>query len=356
MTKQEGGYTFSEIEDQPQAWQSTIEVVDEEKEFLKQFFHNMDDEEIIFTGCGTSYYLSLSAAALFQSFTNRRARGVPSSELVLFPQSVITKGKDYLLISFSRSGETSETILAVQRLKEEFGARCLAFTCDANSPLAKICDHTIAIERAGEKSVVMTKSFTSMLLAAQMCIAIILGDEKYYRQLASLPQIGKRILSEKKNYVKEIGENDELTHFVFLGTGPYYGLACESMLKMKEMTYTTSEAYYSLEFRHGPISCVSKNTLVVCLHSNSGDSYEKDILKDVRNFGARTLLMVEKLTERRAGNADYVIELSSKLSPWVGGMLYMPFTQLLGYYRARHRGIDPDHPQHLTPVVRLREI
>jgi len=225
----------------------------------------------------------------------------------------------------------------------------LAITCYEDSTLATRYPALVA-KGAKEMGIPQTRSFSSMLLIAQLCAGIDAGQADYCEQLKALPIHGERVIEEQHPPIKEVGENEEFDKFVFLGSGPNYGLACEAMLKMKEMSLSSSEAFHFLEFRHGPKSAINERTLVVGLLSNSVKDYEMAVLKEVRAIGARTLVF----TDRGEEETDYLVQLNSGLSELARGVLYMPLLQLLAYYKALSRGLDPDVPPHLDAVVRLR--
>lgn len=300
---------------------------------------------VIFAGCGSSYYLALSASSIFRKLVKVNAVGFPSSEVFLYPT---TLSGNTLLVSISRSGETTETVLATKFAKREKKAKVLAITCYEESELAKISDVKLVSPEGKEKSVVMTRSFTSMLVAAQVASAILSKNEQFYKKLNTLPEICKRIIKENNDLTKKIGEDGSLKKFIFLGSGPFYGTACESMLKMKEMALAWSEAYHSLEFRHGPKSIVDSETLVTFLLSDSARSYEVNLIKEIRSLGTKVLTICKRPVE-----SDYAVKIGSALNDFSRVPLYMPITQLMAYYKAVSRGLNPDMPEKLSQVVRL---
>lgn len=345
--------TDKEIKEQFEAWNAVIRNVQKERKALCRFLSHLNGAEFVFIGCGTSYYLSLSGAATYLGITGELARAVTASDVFLYPQSLFTRNGKCCGIPISRSGETTETIWAVQHIKDQLNIETLALSCTPDSKLVKLCDQEFIVTEAAEKSVVMTKSFTSMLLIIQFLAALKSEDKKFHEQLEKLPEQGSQVIEKFEKVAKEIAENKEIDTFVFLGQGPYYGLACESMLKMKEMSLSVSEAFHSMEFRHGPISILNNESLVILLMSESSQEQEVKILKEVKELGAKTFIICERFTNSITNFADYVVELKSGLSDYSRLILYMPITQFLGYYRALHNGLNPDNPRHLTQVVVL---
>lgn len=345
--------TEKEIKEQYSAWEAVLRDFQNGFEGIGNVVNEPDSSEFVFIGCGTSFYLALSAASVFQAVTGKRARAVTASDVFLYSDTLFSKPGNFLGIPISRSGETTETIWAARYLKDKLDIPTLALSCNSDSKLAGFCDHKLIAEKAAEKSVVMTKSFTSMLLIVQLLAAAKSKNKQLLSELSRLPAQGKAVIENFENIAKKAAQNQNVDHLVFLGQGPYYGLASEAMLKMREMSLTFSEAYHSMEYRHGPISTLSENTLVVFLMSESSKAQEIKLLKEVKKLGAKTLVICEDLPAAEKSSADYLVELESSLSDYARLILYMPIIQMMGLYRAIHKEINPDNPRHLTQVVVL---
>ena len=343
--------TLSEILTQFKAWETAIYDVLNQEILLRQLFRQKAFAEVIFTGCGSSYYSALTAAAIFQTLLGLRARGLPSSDIFLFPGSALTQHSPVKLVAISRSGETSETIQAVRVFKAKCNGDVLAVSCSANGTLVAEADISLVAREAKEESVVQTRSFTTMLLMLELYAGIISGQSDYIEQLKALPEQGERIAKLQHDFIKELGANEEFDRFIFLGSGPYYGLACEAMLKMKEMALSPSEAFHFLEFQHGPKVTLDEKTLVVGLLSDSAREYELQVIEEVRRIGAKTVVLAERAVK---GPVDYLIQVNSGLSELVRGLLYMPLVQLLAYCRALSRGLNPGFPRYLDGVIKLK--
>jgi len=338
-----GTYTKNEIMTQPEAWVDALDAVEKCKRDLKKVFED-NYEQVIFTGCGSTYYLSLAAAAQFQEMTGRLARGVPGSELLLNPQTVLGRSARTLLVAVSRSGSTSETVRVVEKFKEQKRGPVLAITNYGDQPLAGLADVAVVIEKGREESVAQTRSFASMYVAATALTALIAEREDLRSEMRKLPAVGEKLISTYDPLACEIGENLGLDRFYFLGSGTRYGLACEVNLKMKEMTLTHSEPFHFLEFRHGPMSMASKSALVVGMLSDTNRSQELKVLSEMDALGAATLSI---------GETQAQVNFESGLPEAVRNVLYLPVLQLCAYYRSMAKNLNPDRPSNLTAVVTL---
>ncbi|MEW5871512.1 MAG: SIS domain-containing protein [Chloroflexota bacterium] len=339
---------MDEINTQPAAWQNALETIGAQRDALRSLVKRPYGQ-VLFAGCGSTYYLSLAGSALFQELTGRVSRAFPAGELLLNP-GMVFDASPALLVAVSRSGTTTETIKAVQRFKEEKRGQVIVITNYGDSPLAALADVLLAIPQGQEQSVAQTRSFASMYVAAAAFSALSAGREDDLAAMANLPSVGEALLSRYAGLAREMGENLAYDRFYFLGSGARYGLACETSLKMKEMTLTHSEPFHFLEFRHGPMSMVSKSTVVVGLVSQASRAHEMAVLDEMQALGGTILTLGEGGTGSSAGT---LLAFDSGLPEAVRGVLYLPALQLLGFYRSLAKGLNPDQPTNLTAVVKL---
>lgn len=348
-----GAHTYAEIMSQPSVWATALEGFRVQAPALQALWRAHPPDWVIFTGCGSTYYLSCVGAALFQALTGVAAEARPASEIALFPDLALAPGGRMLLVAVSRSGTTTETLEAMARFRARTGGKIVAITCDSRSPLAQRADLSLAADAAQEASIAQTRSFGSMTVLAQAAAGLLGGED--VGVLAALPGAIERLLSEHRRTAQRLGEAADLERFYFLGSGLLHGVASEAMLKMKEMSLSYSEAFHVLEFRHGPMSMVNDRTLLIGLLSDEAIRHEAAVLREMRDRGARILAIAER---DEAGLADLgdVVRLESGLPAWARAVLYLPVLQLLAYYRAMARGQNPDRPANLTAVVELESL
>ena len=330
-------HTYKEIKSQTQAWAQALDVT-----CVSSLPKAGEYDQIIFTGCGSTYYLSLAASALYQELTGRPARAVSGGELLLNSQTILTNQRT-LLVAISRSGTTTETVRAVEKFKKEKRGNVVAIS-NYDEALSRLADVNIVIAKGQEESVAQTRSFASMFVAASAFCARMAGRDHLLAAMADLPGIGDQLMKKYESYAKEIGENLNFDRFYFLGSGIRYGLACEVNLKMKEMTLTHSEPFHFLEFRHGPMSMVNENTIVVGMLSDANRVHEAKVLSEMKMLGG---------TVAGFGETDADVCFESKIHESVRGVLYLPVLQLMAFYRSVAKGLNPDRPANLTAVVKL---
>lgn len=337
-----GGYTYQEIMSQPEAWEKTLAYMQEHAEGLPTAFEPRNFDKIIFTGCGSTYYLALAAAALFQELLGVSARALPASELWLYPRSAYGTGHKTLLLAISRSGTTTETVRAVESFKERGSGKVITLTCYPESTLAAMGDLNLVLTAGQEKSVAQTRAFSTLYLAT-----VFLAHHWAkipLEALHNLPVVCARLLEGHAPLAERLGSSAAVDRFYFLGSGPRYGLACEVSLKMKEMTLSHSEPFHFLEFRHGPQSMVTETTLLVGLVSEVNGSSEREVLREMRSRGAQILSL---------GEDDADVPFASAVPESLRNALYLPVVQLLAFRRSLSKGLDPDNPHNLEAVVML---
>ena len=343
-----GQHTHQEIISQPRVWADALDVFAEKESDFRRLIADAAPDRVVVTGCGSTYYLSLTAARLLRG-AGIDAQAHPASELLLFPESIFLKERKYALITVSRSGATTETLRAGTAFKSRIGGPVITVTCDSGSPLALEADLAFAIDSASEKSVAQTRSFSSMCVLLQQMAAALAGHER--ASSARLPAQCQQLLDSFGDLAETLGADQGIERFFFLGADTLYGIACEAMLKMKEMSLSYSEAFHTLEFRHGPMSMVAENALVVGLISAESARQELQVLREMRRMGARTLSVGSPATD-----LSRHIALPEDLPIWNAPVLYLPVLQLLAYHRALHNGQNPDRPHNLSAVISLEDL
>jgi glucosamine--fructose-6-phosphate aminotransferase (isomerizing) len=329
--------TYREIKSQTEAWAQALNVTE-----AVSLPNAAQYEQVIFTGCGSTYYLSLAAAALYQELTGCVARAVPGGELLLNAQTILTNQRT-LLVAISRSGTTTETVKAVEKFKLEMRGEVIVIS-NHEEVLSRLADISIVISKGQEESVAQTRSFASMYVAVTALCVRMAGRSDLMQTISVLPKLGEQLMTKYEQFAKIIGENLNVDRFYFLGSGIRYGLACEVNLKMKEMTLTHSEPFHFLEFRHGPMSMVNQDAVVVGMLSDANRVHETKVLSEMKTLGG----MVTGF-----GENDADVQFESGIPESVRGVLYLPVLQLMAFYRSVAKGLNPDRPNHLHAVVRL---
>jgi glucosamine--fructose-6-phosphate aminotransferase (isomerizing) len=345
-------HTYSEILSQPAVWQAAVEEVAAQRRALWEFFSTPPPSEVLYVGCGSTYYGTLVAASTFQAWTGIPARAVPASEVILFPESVLPRGPHPLLMAPSRSGETSESIRAAEVFRERCGGRVFTVCCTPDSTLARAATFGLMLPEAQEESVVQTRSYSTILLALQLTAAVVAGREEAWEQGQRLPGLVEEWRAAQEARMEALAAQD-WKEAVLLGSGPLYGQATEGKLVLTEMARTPSQSYHFLEVRHGPKALVGPGTLVAGLLSEASPALERPVLQELQAQGATTLACCPQPWPDGEPPPEHLFGLPEPLSDFLNGFPALILFQLLAYYRAIQRGLNPDAPENLQAVTRL---
>jgi glucosamine--fructose-6-phosphate aminotransferase (isomerizing) len=339
-------HTWREIQSQPEAWAAALELVRSNTAELRALARDSRYDLVVFTGCGSPYYLALAAATFYQELSGQPARAVPASEIWLNPRAALPAGGRILLVALSRSGETTETLRAVESFRAAGRGAALTLSCYPGRPLTSLGDTNLLFPSGQEQSMAQTRAFSVLYLVTIALAALWSGRDDLLNELGGLSTACRRVLDQFADQAHALGRDAEIDRFYFLGSGPRYGLACELSLKMKEMSISHSEPFHFMEFRHGPRAMAGRGALIVGLVSEANQTHETAVLEDMRRQGAYVLAI---------GERDADMSFGSGLSAAARDALYLPVGQLLAFERALRNGCNPDHPENLEAVVVLQE-
>jgi len=348
-----GELTLREILSQPRVWSETHSQL-REPQLLEKFSNLFSPRSPwLFIGCGSSYYLSRLIAALWTKHFYIPATGVPASELLFAPEETLRRLGAEQVVLMSRSGETTEVLRAAELLQKHHSVQTLAVTCNPQSPLESLCTRSFKLTWADEKSTVMTRSFTAILLAFQRLGLQFVGDNQYSAALDQLPQRAQEWLDRQAKKIQEFACRKKFADYVFLGQGAHYWLAQEAGLKVTEMSSSYAQVYHSLEFRHGPRSVAGPKTLITLFISEAAAEEETLLMKELKELGAAICVIVNRATPELRKYSDLLIELSLDVPEFARYAVTAIPAHLMGTAIGLRKGLNPDAPKNLTRAVVL---
>lgn len=367
-------HTLREIAQQPLTWLETVEGVPRRLTAITLALArvggdgNEDGElgTIVLTGSGSSLYAGECLATPLQERLGVPVRAVAAGELLTHPAGSLPPKGPCLIVSFARSGNSPESCGVLDSLPN---GRCshLVITCNRLGRLAtRYLDDprvtTVVLDdKTCDRSLVMTSSFTNMVLAGQ--VLGLAGDGAAYRARGeALARLGAEVLLRWVDPIAGIARS-AFESAVYLGSGCRYGAARESALKMLEMTAgrvtTFPETYLGL--RHGPMAAVNDDALVVCFLSSDPviRAYELDLVRELdrKKLGARKVIVGEGIPAEIVGAEDLAIDLPGLAGVGDEGapLLDVLVGQLLAFFRCRSIGLRPDMPSEDGVISRVVE-
>ncbi|MEZ5106159.1 MAG: glutamine--fructose-6-phosphate transaminase (isomerizing) [Draconibacterium sp.] len=356
-------YMLKEIHEQPKTIEETFrgrlrsdytEIV--LGGLLNVFPKIVDAERIIIIGCGTSWHAGLIGEYLLEEYAQVPVEVEYASE---FRYRKPVLGKNDVVILISQSGETADTLAALQLAKEK-GATVIGICNVVGSTLSRETEAGVYTHAGIEIGVASTKAFTAQVTVLTM-FALKLAKAKgtidkndyqlLVKELAEIPEKG-RIILQNNEKIKVIAEKyKDAVNVLFLGRGYLFPVALEGALKLKEISYIHAEGYAAGEMKHGPIALVDDNLPVIVV-APQDDYYEK-IVSNIQEVKARKGNVIAIVTEGDKGLKEMVndsIEIPASHAALAPLLTVLPL-QLLAYHIALMRGCNVDQPRNLAKSV-----
>lgn len=359
-------YTIREICQQPWTWLRTCDRMLALRDGLKEELKGI--ESLALTGSGSSEYAAECARFPLQNALRIPTESISGGALLMYGGKALPPGRPGVLVSVARSGDSPESGGVVELLLgTEPQIRHIVVTCNEQGRLARAWHATRNVRvitlpsETLDKSLVMTSSFTNLLLAVRFLGMLERANE--YRTLCDkLRQIASQLIRSKFDTLARIAAAD-FRRAVFLGSGSRFAASREGALKMLELTAgrvtTVCETY--LGFRHGPMSYVHDDTLIICLLSSDRTirAYELDLLLELdrKKLGLLKVIIGENIPESAARNGDEVIECRglSELGEDDDLAIHVVVAQLLAFFRCLEEGLLPDSPSEEGIINRVVE-
>jgi len=351
-----GFWTAKEIEQQPECWRETKSILEQHHvqiiDFMTPIFAH-SDLRIVLTGAGTSAFVGRSLSPILTQQTRRRVEAVSTTDIVSNPYQYFAEDIPTLLVSFARSGNSPESVEAVN-LANECLSNCyhLVLTCNNEGELyvaSKTDRKSLALlmpEKTNDKSFAMTSSFSSMMLSALS----ILGDGE--SNLKDIDCVCKHSEAQVNAINKFIGtiDNTDISKVIYLGSGGFKGIAEESALKLLELTAGKVVISFDspLGFRHGPKSIVDDKTLIFVYLSNDPQTrkYDVDLLAELRRDGiASKVIAITAQLDEQVSDGDYWLTDDMQDATDAGLLFsYILVAQIYAFHLSVELGNTPDNP------------
>ena len=354
-------FMMKEIHEQPKAVRDTLAsaIQDGQIQYDKLGLTPQelaDLNAVYIVGCGSAYHVGVTAQYVLEDLARIPVRVELASEFryrtPLLPEKA-------LVIIISQSGETADSLAALRQAKQ-YGASTLAIVNVVGSTIAREADHVFYTLAGPEIAVATTKAYSTQL-AASYVLAIALAKArgtlteedaaKMIGELETLPDKIEKLLENKERIQWFASKQVAAKDIFFIGRGIDYAISLEGSLKMKEISYIHSEAYAAGELKHGTISLIEPNTLVVGILTQQ-DLYEKTLsnLLECKSRGAYLMALTCSGNYSIEDSADFVIYIP-KTDPHFAASLGVIPLQLLGYYVSVAKGLDVDKPRNLAKSV-----
>ncbi|MEM3356488.1 MAG: isomerizing glutamine--fructose-6-phosphate transaminase, partial [Candidatus Bathyarchaeia archaeon] len=353
-------FMIKEIHEQPTTLRNTLRLQEHYLDLIATFLDRA--REVFLVACGTSYHACLAASYMFSKLAFLATYPVYASEFL--EQHGKSVNIDSTILAVSQSGETADTLAAVTCAQQR-AATILGLTNVIGSTLTRVSRVYVSQQSGPEIGVAATKTFTSQLsVLAQLALRLakkrgkISQDEMDYieEKLEKLPDIVKEIIQTQEEKVKQLAKKyRDARIFFFLGRGISTATAYEGRLKLMEIAYVPSLAFPAGESKHGPISLIEPGFPVIFICAK--DSTHKTLISNIMEMkarGASIIAIIEEDDDAIKALADDYIEVPKGIPEVLSPIPFIIPLQLLAYYLAVEKGLDPDMPRNLAKSVTVK--
>ncbi len=333
-----------------------------EKEAIRSFISNVtskEDYDIILTGAGTSEYVGNALYSYLNKTNGSKVKSYATTDIVSTPENYLSQTRPTLLVSFGRSGNSPESVGAVNVADEVCGENVyhLFVTCNHEGALSKAAadrHNAYAINLTPEthdQSFAMTSSFSNMMLATLLCFNLDRIDE-IAAEFEDVLNATEKLLEDGWTQLADIVNDYDFNRIVYLGANALKGIAQESQLKMLELTAGKVCTCFDspMGFRHGPKSIINDETLTVVYVSDDPytHQYELDLIKEMsgQRKGNKILAVTNKADDEIAGLVDYTVSynMENTHDNMLLGFAYITAAQLIALFKSLSYDITPDNP------------
>jgi len=361
---EKGGYEhfmLKEIHEQPAAVRNTLNSVLKDGRIDLSEAGIPDDllakvSSVHIVACGSAWHVGMAAQYILEDLAELPTRVELASE---FRYRKLLLDPNVLVIVISQSGETADSLAALREARKN-GVQTLAIVNVVGSTIAREADHVFYTLAGPEIAVATTKAYSAQLVAMYtlaLQLALVRGkltEERYsdyIGELESIPDKMTRVLEDKERIQWFASKFSMAKDIFFIGRGLDYAISLEGSLKMKEISYIHSEAYAAGEMKHGTISLIEDNTLVIGVLTQ-GELYEKTVsnMAECKARGAYLMGLTSYGHYSVEDTDDFTVYVPKVDSHFIGSLAVIPL-QLLGYYMSVAKGLDVDKPRNLAKSV-----
>lgn len=352
------GVTHSEVFHQPDLWVEIFHSIGKQRSEIQSFLGEVlkPATQIIVSGAGSSAFVGEMTAGFLQNDLQRSCRAIATTDIVTHPELHIPRFQPLLFISYARSGDSPESVAAVERVNAINPlAHHLIITCNANGALAKMsfAQRSLKIilpEKANDRGLAMIGSVTGMVLASIMIGKLVKSTTatsayELTKLISKAADAGRDIVAKYDAQLQTLGKL-QFERAICLGSGPLLGMAREAHLKIQELSDGQVTGHFDsfLGFRHGPKALVNHRTLLIYFLSSSPSvsRYELDLIEGIRrdHVGVFTIAIVP---EGVSLTSDLTITVPTDSGDFSILPMLIP-AQLLAVYKSMNLGLNPDSP------------
>ncbi|MBU9735518.1 SIS domain-containing protein [Diplocloster agilis] len=347
--------TEKEIMSQHLALKKTREYMNGQRQELQAFFGRYPQHRFVFLGCGSSFMLAKSAQCMFGACADTSAYALAGGDYLVHPDYYKEMMQDSILVTVSRSGQTSEIVRSAAHIKERYGIPILSISMKDQNDIMPYSHMDLTMDWCYDQSVCQTRTVTNLYLALAMLLGFYRGDDQLLADLAAAVDANEEYTRRYRPVLKEIAAKN-WDHAVVLADGPLNGLGEEGALAFTEIAMVPGQCFHLLDYRHGPMVLNGEHTLTVVFVQPKEGTLQADLIRDLQQRGG-TLVTVSASEEpdrkEELPGVDANVEIGGYTGWIASGISFIFVCQILAFEKAMALGQNPDKPKGLDAFITL---
>lgn len=346
MLYRKGSTVFNELHELPDLWQKTLDFMTKEREAGVTWLRSQNFGQVVYVATSELYNIAISAAKVTHLVSGLNSIAVTPSEIMYGRRPPYDARIRTLVVVLSNPSFFTETSWGVERLKQlDPKAQFLSLETEEGK-FASLVNYSLVLSELKDAAKMAVVSMSCLLLASFALVGWISGKQILLDELGRLPGICRDHLKGWQVKSQQIFL-DKPAHIVFLGSGPYEGIAREGAMLVSKIATVHSESNYFVEYRHGIYGSANQSSMIIGLFSNTFRNVEESIFADLSATRARRIAIADRSSDDLISRSSDILELNSGVSEIARVVLALVAVQFLVFYLSMGRGINPDNPKHL---------
>ena len=342
--------TEQEIMSQHEALKKTYQYLNEKREEIDQFFKNHISKKFVFFGCGSSYMLSKTGQRLFAACAGTNANAIAGGDYLVNPEFYKETVKDSIIVTLSRSGQTSEIVRAAKHIKENYGNPIISLSMKEDNYIMPYSDLDLTMDWCYDNSVCQTRTVTNLYAALLMLVSFYKKDEVLLDSVKKVIENNEEYKLRYRPVLEDIAKRD-WDNAVVLCDGAVIGIGEEGALAFTEICMLPGKCFNLLDYRHGPKVLNDSRTLTIVLLQPTESKLQGAMIEDLKQQGSVMVTVSDHAENIYGVEADICIEGIPSFEAW--GIPFIYVCQMIAFSKAIFLGRNPDQPTGLDAFITL---
>lgn len=335
---------------QHETLKKTYQYMMERKSEIKEFFQRNSSRKFVFFGCGSSYMLSKSANRIFSTCPNTSSVAIAGGDYLINPEYFEETIKGSIIVTLSRSGQTSEIVRDIQYIKEQYGNPVISISMMDHNDIMPYSDLDLTLDWCYDKSVCQTRTVTNLYAVLLFLSAVYNQDEDLMKSIELAVTMNEAYKLKYRPVFEQIAKKNWM-NVVVLADGALTGIAEEGALAFTEIAMLPGQCFNMLDYRHGPKVLNTEQTLTICILQPREEKLQADMLRDLKQHKGTMVTVSDKEENIYDVDAHVCVGDIPRFEAW--GIPFIYVMQMISYSKSIALGRNPDAPTGLDAFITL---